>query len=228
MRVAVPVALAALAIVVGGVLRGTDRAEALSCVGPEVVLVGAERAFIGALVAEDGDRLEFDVTEPGRGEVPDPVVVRDELAGSGWPLARELEPGQVVGVVVRTVDGEPVTNQCLLVDPARLREARDGGWPEGAAQVGSPRARVVAGVARVEVGCFGRCRGHLTLRAAGGRRLGGAPVDLTRAGTVAVRLRGEARRRLARHGRLPARATVRLAPGGPARSAAVTLLARRP
>jgi hypothetical protein len=207
MRVAVPVALAALAIVVGGVLRGTDRAEALSCVGPEVVLVGAERAFIGALVAEDGDRLEFDVTEPGRGEVPDPVVVRDELADS-WPL--ELEDGRQVGLVVREVDDELVASQCTVVDPDRLREARDGGWPTGAVTLAGGRVGVVRGVASVEVGCFGRCRGSLTLRAADGSRLGRARVDLARAGSVAVRLGPRARRRLGRTGRLAAHATVRL------------------
>jgi hypothetical protein len=225
MRVAVPVVLVALAIVVAGVLRGAQRAEALSCVGPETVLVGAERAFIGALVAEDGDRLTFDVTEPARGELPDPVVVRDELAGSGWPLAREVERGRSVGLVVRTVDGELVTNQCALVDPALLREARDGGWPEGAAHLGSARARVVGGRARVEVGCFGRCRGRLTLRAVDGRPLGHAPIDLRRAGTVVVRLGDEGRRRLGRRGRLPARATIRLCPGDAARSVSVTLIA---
>ncbi len=227
MRVAVPVALVVLAVVVAGVLPGAQRAEALSCVGPEVVLVGAERAFIGAFVAEDGDRLTFDVTEPGRGELPDPVVVRDELAGSGWPLARELERGRPVGVVVRTVDGELVTSQCSLVDPALIREARDRGWPEGAAHLGSPRARVAGGLARVEVACFGRCRGRLTLRTAGGQSAGHAAIDLRRAGTVAVPLRPDARRRLERRGRLPTRATIRLRPGGAAPSVPVTLVAHR-
>ncbi len=225
-RVTLAVAVVATCVAVVAATRGPARAEALSCVGPDVVLVGAERAFIGELVAADGDRLTFDVTEAVRGAVPDPVRVRDDLAGSAWPLAAVLERGRPAGLVLRTVDGELVANQCTLVDPARLRRARDRGWPAGAAHLAAPRARVAGGRAHVRVGCFGRCRGTLTLRATGGRRLGAAPVDLRRAGTVAVPLTRAAHRRLARHGRLAARASVRLRPGGVVRRAPVALVAR--
>jgi hypothetical protein len=76
--------LLALLAAVAGVLLPTGRTEALSCVDTETVLVDAERAFVGDLLARDGARLTFRVREVVRGELPGQIVVRDDLAGSGW------------------------------------------------------------------------------------------------------------------------------------------------
>jgi hypothetical protein len=137
--------------------------------------------------------------------------VRDDLAGSPWPIPAAV--GAEVGLVVRTVDGELVANQCELVPPARLRAARDEGWPRGILRVGARRLVPGGRSVRVELACHGRCDGAVTLRAPDGRALARRRISLR---TPLTRLRlglsRTARRRLARHGQIPARVTVHLEP----------------
>jgi hypothetical protein len=61
--------------------------------------------------------------------------------------------GAEVGLVVRTVDGQLVANQCELVPPARLRAARDEGWPRGVLRLGARRLVTGGRSVRVELAC---------------------------------------------------------------------------
>ena len=187
----------------------------------------AERAFIGTLLARDGDRMTFDVAEAFGGELPDPLVVRDEpssTVGHGRPRrTRRSASSSYEG------DGELLVDRCGLVPPASLRDALPPGTvrpapppppdpvppapPEPLLRPLQQRLATTDATASLRAGCQGRCAGTLTLRGRGGELLGRGRVDLAaRTGTLAVRLTTAARRRVARHGRLAVRLVVRLEP----------------
>jgi hypothetical protein len=214
--------LAALAVAV----LAPARADALSCAGEDHAILGAEHAFIGNLVARDGALLTFHVRDVLRGALPEHLVVHDDLAPS-WPM--EVALGGEVGLVVRAVNGEFHANQCLLVDPDRLRLARKGGWPVGLVQdIGLRRATTRGTAVVLEIRCLGRCAGVVTLRARDGAVLARRRVALRkRSTTVALRLRHDARRRLERRGVLRARATVRLDTVEPLVKRPVTIVRQR-
>ena len=77
-------------------------ASALSCMPPDTLFAHAERAFIGTLLARDGDRMTFDVAEAFGGELPDPLVVRDDLP---LPWRVSAPPDTEIGLVVYERNG---------------------------------------------------------------------------------------------------------------------------
>lgn len=208
-RLPLVAALVAVAVAAGG---APPRAEALTCVPPETVVAGARHAFVGVLTARDGDRLVFRVTEAVRGRFAPIVTVRDDLAASHWPIS--AAPGDELGVVARTegetgaplTPGEFVANQCSVFAPAMLRALAAA---PHTVTLRSRRIVVRRGVARVALRCSWDCGGAIVLRARDGTVLGRAPLALGPGrSVVAVRLRRDARRRLARHGRVRAVAAV--------------------
>ncbi len=193
---------------------------------PDTLFAHAERAFIGTLLARDGDRMTFDVAEAFGGELPDPLVVRDDLP---LPWRVSAPPDTEIGLVVYERNGELLVNPCTVVPPASLRDALPPGTvrpapppppdpvppapPEPLLRPLQQRLATTDASASVRAGCQGRCAGTLTLRGRGGELLGRGRVDLAaRTGTLAVRLTTAARRRVARHGRLAVRLVVRLEP----------------
>jgi hypothetical protein len=115
-RALLAVPLAAVALLVAPAAP----AVALSCVPPGTLLAHAERAFIGTLLARDGDRMTFDLAEAFGGELPDPLVVRDDLP---LPWRVSAPPDTEIGLVVYERNGELLVNPCTVVPPASLREA---------------------------------------------------------------------------------------------------------
>lgn len=72
--------LLAAALCAAVLALGAGRAEALTCVPTDGVIAGAQHAFIGTLLAQDGAYLTFRVDEVARGRLPSQIVVRDTLA----------------------------------------------------------------------------------------------------------------------------------------------------
>jgi len=207
-------------------------AHALSCADPETVVAQADRAFIGTLISQDSMLLTFDVTEQIRGDLPDPVVVRDELAPE-W--AMRPATAAEIGLVVHDRGGEFTANACGLVPPELLRRARlepapplrsypplseEPWWhppppPVEPLQVlPARRLAASAGWAELRLGCNVACSGRVVVRANDGGQLGWQ-TDFTlpeHGGIVTVPLTSEGRRRLRRDPRLPVRITLRLQP----------------
>jgi hypothetical protein len=213
---------------------GAARAEALTCVFPDGgVMAGAQHAFIGTLLAQDGATLTFRVDEVARGKLPAQIVVRDTFAPPpgmpGWGL--RIPIGAQVGLAVGEWGGAYSTNACSMIPPARLRFARDEGWDPGVAGVAVTSARVRGRRVKVLLRCYERCVGSVELRARG-VRLGRRRIALDAGRDVAaVRLPAAAARRLARGGRVAARVTVRLGSardGSASRPLAVPVTLRRP
>jgi len=127
-------------------------AHALSCADPETVVAQADRAFIGTLISQDSMLLTFDVTEQIRGGLPDPVVVRDELAPE-W--AMRPATAAEVGLVVHDRGGEFTANACGLVPPELLRRARLEPAPRCGPTRRCPRSR--GGTHRRRLSSRSRC-----------------------------------------------------------------------
>jgi hypothetical protein len=174
----------------------------LSCVDADTVVAHADRAFIGTLIAQDGPLLTFDVTEPIRGDLPDPLIVHDELAPD-WPM--RPTPGAEIGLVVKDRGGELTANTCELVPPERLRQARqepapplrsypplseEPWWhppPAPPRPVGVlPARRLIAPGpwADLRLGCDAECSGSVAVRASGGALLARTDFTLGRGGGI--------------------------------------------
>jgi hypothetical protein len=191
---------------------GAPRAEALTCVPPDGVMAGAENAFIGTVLAQDGPRYTLRVDEVARGSLPPILVVQDRSwtppGTPGWQLG--LAIGDQVGLGVGLWGSEFFADACSSIPPQRLRFAIDEGWEAGVAGIAVTSVRVRGRRAKVLLRCYERCVGAVELRS--GRRAPGRRRIALDGGRdiAAVRLPRSTWRRLARGGRVAARVTVRL------------------
>ena len=222
-------------------------AQALSCVRPEDVVAQADRAFIGTLTSRDGDLLTFDITEQIRGDLPDPILVREELAASNWAIG--ATPGTEIGLVVHDRAGEFTASPCGVVPPELLRRARSEPapplrtygplseqpwwrpWPGRPPEVRVlPDRRLVARGrwADLRLSCSAACSGKAWVRSSDGALLGGARFTLdSGAGIASVPLSAAARRRLRRDPRIQVRIGVRLDPASYSVTYGGSLILRR-
>ena len=107
--------LAGLLVAFGLWLLPAGTAHALSCVDPETLMVGTDRAFIGTVLSQEGALVTFDITETVRGKLPDPLVLRDSLGESVW--ATRLASGTEVGLSVYPRAGELTFSACSFWRP---------------------------------------------------------------------------------------------------------------
>lgn len=94
---------------------------------PKERLAAASAAFVGSVVAREGDRATLAVEERFKGELPDRIDVVDESPGTSASLQAAV--GDRLGLLLRAAgaDGTLRANGCQVIAPEQLREAAAAG-----------------------------------------------------------------------------------------------------